>query len=247
VRARESVGGEGGEGQLMFRRLSEQDYYQVLEVSYDASPEEIQSAYEDAREIYSREALVSVSILSEQERRRTFDRIAEAYQTLIAEESRRLYDQSLGIPPRSPARFRVVAERHEPPLVLATPLNPLDTEALTEAAGPTRSGAAAPAPPEKPFPERRRSPIQLGLTEEATGEFLRRAREALGLDLSTISEETKIGGTMLEYIESERIDRLPAPVYLKNFTLQIARCLGLDEEKVARTYLARIRRLQSNA
>jgi cytoskeletal protein RodZ len=52
---------------------------------------------------------------------------------------------------------------------------------------------------------------------------------------------------MLEYIETERLDRLPAPVYLRNFTLQIARCLGLDEEKVSRTYLARIRRLQSNA
>lgn len=234
---------------IMFRRLSEQDYYQVLEVAYDASPEEIQSAYEDAREIYSREALVSVSILSEQERRRTYERIAEAYQTLIAEESRRLYDESLGIPRRSPSRSRGVMEKHEPALILSSSLNPLDTEALSEAleeAEPALPSSAPPLPPpERPSPEPRRSPLQLGLTEEATGEFLRLAREALGLDLSIISEETKIGCSMLEYIETERLDRLPAPVYLKNFTLQIARCLGLDEEKVARTYLSRIRRLQS--
>jgi hypothetical protein len=235
----------------MFRRLSEQDFYQVLEVGYDASPEEIQSAYEDAREIYSHEALVSVSILSEQERRRTYERIAEAYQTLIAEESRRLYDESLGIPRRTPSRFRVSTERqerHETPLVLPTPLNPHDTEVLSAVeTAPLPNSSSVPAPPAKPSLEPRRSPVQLGLTEEATGEFLRNAREALGLDLTTISEETKIGCTMLEYIESERLDRLPAPVYLKNFTLQIARCLGLDEEKVARTYLARIRRLQSQA
>lgn len=235
----------------MFRRLSEQDFYQVLEVGYDASPEEIQSAYEDAREIFSREALVSVSILSEPERRRTYERIAEAYQTLIAEESRRLYDESLGIPRRSPSRSRVAVERHETPLILSSPLNPLDTEALSqassEAEGALPSSAPAPPPPEKPSPELWRNPLQLGLTEEATGEFLRLAREALGLDLATISEETKIGCSMLEYIEAERLDRLPAPVYLKNFTLQIARCLGLDEEKVARTYLSRIRRLQSHA
>ena len=229
----------------MFRRLSEQDYYQVLEVSYDASPEEIQSAYEDAREIYSREALVSVSILSEQERRRTFERIAEAYQTLIAEESRRLYDESLGIPRRPTARSRMAFERKETPLVLSSPLSPLETEVLDELAPEAPSSAPEPPPPERPAFEPRRSPVQLGLTEEATGEFLRRAREALGVDLATISEETKIGCSMLEYIETERLDRLPAPVYLKNFTLQIARCLGLDEEKVARTYLARIRRLQS--
>lgn len=235
----------------MFRRLSEQDFYQVLEVGYDASPEEIQTAYEDAREIYSREALVSVSILSEPERRRTYDRIAEAYQTLIAEESRRLYDESLGIPRRSASRSRVSMERHETPLILSSPLNPLDTEALSEAlsvaeAAPP-SSAQTPPPPEKTALEPRRSPLQLGLTEEATGEFLRLAREALGLDLATISEQTKIGCSMLEYIEAERLDRLPAPVYLRNFTLQIARCLGLDEEKVSRTYLSRIRRLQSNA
>jgi hypothetical protein len=107
-----------------------------------------------------------------------------------------------------------------------------------DANGGEPSKSPAPAGP-------RRSPLQLGLTEEATGEFLRRAREALGLDLNTISNETKIGCSMLEYIETERLERLPAPVYLRNFTLQIARCLGLDEEKVSRTYLARIRRLQS--
>jgi hypothetical protein len=231
----------------MFRRLSEQDYYQVLEVSYDASPEEIQSAYEDAREIYSREALVSVSVLSEQERRRTFERIAEAYQTLIAEESRRLYDESLGIPRRQAPRSRVAFERKETPLVLSSPLSPLETEVLDELAPEAPSSAPSLPPPERPALEPRRSPVQLGLTEEATGEFLRRARESLGVDLATISAETKIGCSMLEYIETERLDRLPAPVYLRNFTLQIARFLGLDEEKVARTYLARIRRLQSQA
>jgi Helix-turn-helix domain/DnaJ domain len=231
----------------MFRRLSEQDFYQVLEVAYDASPEEIQSAYEDAREIYSHEALVSVSILTELERRRTYERIAEAYQTLIAEESRRLYDESLGIPRRTPVRARITVETRQAPLILTSPLNPLDTEALDEAEGTLPESAPAPPPEEKQSSEPRRSPLQLGLTEEASGEFLRLAREALDLDLSTISEETKIGCSMLEYIETERLDRLPAPIYLKNFTLQIARCLGLDEEKVARTYLARIRRLQSHA
>ena len=223
----------------MFRRLSEQDFYQVLEVGYDASPDEIQFAYEQAREIYSREGLVSFSILSESERRRTYERIAEAYQTLIAEESRRLYDESLGIPRRPNSRGRPPAEKHESkdgPKV-----------ALVASAESSRAEEEPRPKPVKAARELRPCPIQLGLTDEASGEFLRTAREALGLDLTTISEETKIGCSMLEYIETERLDRLPAPVYLRNFTLQIARCLGLDEEKVSRTYLARIRRLQSNA
>lgn len=219
----------------MLRRLSEQDYYQVLDVPYDASPEQIQGAYEEARDIYSHDALVTGSILSEQERRRAFERVAEAYQTLIAEESRRLYDESIG-----------VARPKRPPKVLAEPA-PAAAEAGEAVAGGDDSEEAVERRPVARRPEPRVCPLQLGLTEEATGEFLRRAREALGLDLATISEETKIGRSVLEYIESERVDRLPAPVYLRNFTLQVAHCLGLDEEKVSRTYLARVRRLQSRA
>ncbi len=94
--------------------------------------------------------------------------------------------------------------------------------------------------------EPRKCPIQLKPSEQVSGEFLRKAREAMGLELSTISEETKIGRSVLESIESERIDRLPAPVYLRNFTRQMARCLGLDEERVSSSYMDRIRQRSNN-
>ena len=67
----------------MFRRLSEQDHYQILEVDYSASAEEIQTAYENAREIYSNDSLVSSSILNAEERRHMLRRVKEAYNTLI--------------------------------------------------------------------------------------------------------------------------------------------------------------------
>ena len=79
----------------MLERLSEQDYYQVLEVDYNATEEEIRKAFERAREIYSSSSIVSSSILSAQERRRIFRHITDAYHTLAAKESRRQYDQSL--------------------------------------------------------------------------------------------------------------------------------------------------------
>ena len=65
------------------------------------------------------------------------------------------------------------------------------------------------------------------------------------MDLRTIAEETKIGVTMLHYIEEEQLERLPVPVYLKNFVSQYARCLGLQEKKVTRSFMARIERLRS--
>jgi len=216
----------------MFQRLSDQNHYQVLEVSYEASADEIRSAYEVARDIYSHDALVSGSILSDHERRRTFDRIAEAYQTLIAEESRRLYDKRLGLTESSNRPLRDPVSMHEP---------------VEELLGGTRELDVVPEV--NPAPGRfepRKCPIQLKPSEQASGEFLRKAREAMGLELSTISEETKIGRSVLESIESERIDRLPAPVYLRNFTRQMARCLGLDEERVSSSYMDRIRERSDN-
>ncbi len=214
----------------MLKRLREQDYYQVLEVDHKASAEEIQTAYENAREIYGGDSLVSSSILDGDERRQILSRITQAYHTLIVGESRRLYDESL-------------TEKAD------------DFEDTTniQAKRDDKAAVAVVLPSSPGYPRlvkgsqkrKQRSKIQLGVKEEASGDFLRRARESTGLDLRTISDETKIGVTMLRYIEEERLERLPAPVYLKNFAAQYARCLGLDEKKVARTFMARIGRLRS--
>lgn len=226
----------------MLRRLSEQDHYQVLEVSYDASSDEIQSAFETARDIYSHEALVSSSILSDRERRRTFHQISEAYQTLIAEESRRLYDKRLGVSAVRPTR-KFLSTPTVSDSVVATSV-PAPSEARVEpehdSADEVETSEQAAVAESLP----RERPMQLEHAQEATGAFLRAARQAMGLELATISKETKIGCSMLEYIENERLDRLPAAVYLRNFTRQFARCLGLDEDQVSKTYLERIRRLK---
>lgn len=223
----------------MFRRLAEQDHYQVLEVSYTASSDEIQSAYEVARDIYSHDALVSGSILSEHERRRTFDRIAEAYQTLIAEESRRLYNLRLGIADEASRAPRETDAQMSAPA--RDEMGGLGEQTAADASGDDLESVDV--RPARPVP--RRCPIQLKPSEEASGEFLRKAREAMGLELSTISEETKIGRSILESIEEERLDHLPASVYLRNFTRQVARCLGLDEERISTSYLDRIRRFSN--
>ena len=214
----------------MLRRLSEQDHYQVLEVSHDASSDEIQSAFETARDIYSHEALVSSSILSDRERRRTFHQISEAYQTLIAEESRRLYDKRLGVSAVRPTRkFLSTPAVSDGFVATSVPADVAPSEARVE-------------PVAESLP--RECPMQLQHAQEATGAFLKAARQAMGVELATISKETKIGCSMLEYIENERLDRLPAAVYLRNFTRQFARCLGLNEDQVSKTYLERIRRLK---
>ena len=62
------------------------------------------------------------------------------------------------------------------------------------------------------------------------GATFRREREARGVALEQIAEETKIGIRLLRAIENEQFDRLPGGIFNKSFVRQYARYLGLDEE-----------------
>jgi flagellar biosynthesis protein FlhG len=79
------------------------------------------------------------------------------------------------------------------------------------------------------------------LPESLTGCDLRKLREARGLSLRQIATVTKIGMRYLEYIEEDRLEFLPAPVYLRGFLQEYAKLLGLDPRRVAAAYMSRLR------
>jgi len=69
------------------------------------------------------------------------------------------------------------------------------------------------------------------------GANFRREREARGISLEAIAEETRIGIRLLRAIENEQFERLPGGIFDKSFVRQYARYLGLDEELAVREYL----------
>ena len=92
--------------------------------------------------------------------------------------------------------------------------------------------AAASAPPA-------RAPVVV-LPDPLTGADLRRFRESRGIALRDIATASKVGVRYLEYIEAERLEVLPAPVYLRGFVQEYARVVGLDPRHTADSYLTRI-------
>ena len=68
------------------------------------------------------------------------------------------------------------------------------------------------------------------------GKTLKEIRERIGIDLKTISAETKINIKILEWIEEEIWEKLPPPVYLKGFLKSYAQSLGLEPQKVVEGY-----------
>ena len=70
---------------------------------------------------------------------------------------------------------------------------------------------AAPA-----VPVAERAPVVV-LPDPVTGPDLKRFRESRGISLRDIATASKVGIRYLEYIEAERREVLPAPVYLRGF------------------------------
>ncbi len=82
---------------------------------------------------------------------------------------------------------------------------------------------------------------EIGPETEFTGALLRKVREAHGVEVSDISERTKIGKAHLVAIEEEDFGSLPAAVYVRGFVAELAKFLRLDPPQVQRTYLRRMR------
>jgi flagellar biosynthesis protein FlhG len=84
------------------------------------------------------------------------------------------------------------------------------------------------------------TPVRQRLVEPVTGAALRGFREARGVSLVEIAAASKVGVRFLEYIEQDRHSDLPAPVYLRGFVQEYARCVGLEPGITAESYLARL-------
>jgi curved DNA-binding protein CbpA len=114
--------------------LREQNFYEVLEVSPDASPEQLARAYALAKRHFSGASLGSYSLFDSAERREVLARIEDAWQTLSNREQRARYDREvLG---REPAPVSPTVAGAPPPAApAATPAPAAPSLVLTEVTG----------------------------------------------------------------------------------------------------------------
>jgi hypothetical protein len=90
------------------------------------------------------------------------------------------------------------------------------------------------------------SPIEQEIAAETEwrGPFLKKVRESMRLSLEEMASITKISKTYLTAIEDENFVKLPAPVYVRGFVMQIARILKLPTDAVVNAYLERYKQLK---
>ncbi len=144
--------------------------------------------------------------------RASFDQIERAYRHaagLYEEDSLATYSL-LDAEERQAARARV----EEAFAVLKDPIRRFEYDrqlGLDSGAAPSFAppvAAAAPAAARV---------AAIALPEPVTGADLKRFRESRGIALREIATASKVGVRYFEYIEADRRDVLPAPVYLRGF------------------------------
>ena len=73
-------------------------------------------------------------------------------------------------------------------------------------------------------------------TEKSIGQLIREERITKNIKLIDASSKTKLKVAYLEAIENNEFDKLPAPIYAKNFIRIYANFLGLDGVELANKY-----------
>ncbi len=223
-------------------------YYDLLEVAPTATREDIQVAYNRSRVAFAQNSLAVYSLFSAEECQQMQQRIEEAYRTLMNEEARTRYDESIGLPPTRP-QGRPLSALLKPAIPPAAPVRTVapappspSAQAVASASLPARAEVdAPPGPPAGSVavakPSSVAPPSSLPEGAVITGALLRKIREQQGIVLRDISRTTKVSLTYLQFIEEENFRQLPVPAYLRGFLKAYAKCVGLDPERVSGEYI----------
>src|SRR5690349_21087309 len=71
---------------------------------------------------------------------------------------------------------------------------------------------------------------------ESLGEKLRTAREARGVSISEVAEQTRISPLYLEAIDVDNYKSLPGGIFNKGFVRSYAKYVGIDEQEALNDY-----------
>ncbi len=208
----------------MIRSARDLDLHEILNLSPDAAPEDVERAYLHLTTIYSENSRAIYGALSDEERRWMVKRIQEAYESLMT-------------------RAGAVAETRQSTQEKGQPFTASGESGRLN--GPRAPGQDATKQrrglddSSKQGAEREiKTESQLS-AKAVTGAHLRNIRIAKGVSLDEISAATKVKKSYLEAIESDDPRRFPAPVFMKGFLKAYAKSLGLNPEEISEKYLHR--------
>lgn len=207
---------------------NEQTHYELLEVSPDAAQDEIHRAYQRAKETYSPDSPALYTMFTRDEALELSKMIEEAYQVLSNKARRRDYDlQLVGSSKLSPNDLSQDSQSLQGANT-ASSVQPIIPSKTPSGHKKTKFGS---------YEVKTEMEQAIENTMEWDGSFLRKVRVYKNISLEQLSAETKISRTYIQAVENNDFKKLPAKVFVRGFVVQLSKALGLDDHKVAKSYM----------
>ena len=219
----------------------QKNYYEILEIPTDANSEEVYKGYIKAKNTYSHDSIALYSLLTKEECDKILNLVEEAYSILSDPDKRIKYNQvrNIATPDR---KFQT-----EKDSTSNSPSHKYPPPPIPKGQSPNTKGMMSKIVANKRFsldfipdPEIEKKIEQ---TVEFTGAFLKEIREYKNVDLHRMADMTKISKSYLKNIEEENCNNLPALVYVRGFVYQYAKCLKLNPDMVATSYINHLKKI----
>ncbi len=205
------------------------NYYEILEISENATQQEIHSAYQRAKKTYSTENKALHSIFSQDEAQQLRTLIEEAYEVLSNNIYRNIYEK------------RVLANTFAEEDLSAEAIKLASENLFQRAHLPTIKETVVTAPVIDTDFE-----TEMNQKKDWNGADLKKVREYKKLSFDELTDITKINPWYIAAIEDMDPRNLPVEVFVRGYVVQIARALGLKDKFVAESYMRLFRKKIEN-
>lgn len=202
--------------------INGQNFYEILEINEDASFQEVERAYLDAKETYSPKSSALYSMFSKEEALELHRLIEEAYSTLSNQDLRQAYDNenlNLSFSPDEAVFQQLTNEE----IIQQKPL----TSALK-----LKNGVITASYKEDDFLEQKIKELS-----DCSGSFIQKVRTYKNISLDDLSKFSKISKANILAIEKEEFESLPAKVFIRGFVMQVCKLLGLESAAFTKEYM----------
>lgn len=250
----------------------DKNYYEVLEVASNATLQEVHNAYVRVKNAYSGDTAALYSIMTQNECEDIVNQIEEAYTILGVPEKRREYDIARGFNQVNTQDGFNESIQEDNSLKRNFQLSDDDIRAgeqrrmqesqesrlreeFTYKEGTSEinkinvSKIQAINKFKLDYKKNENFEQEIENCEKFTGDFLKQVREYKNVSIERMAEMTKISKTYIKTIEADDYKSLPAVVYTRGFVYQYAKCLKLNPNHIATSYMNHIKelKLETNA
>jgi curved DNA-binding protein CbpA len=223
------------------------NYYDVLEIPTNSSPQEIESAYVRTKNAYSGDSVALYSLMTKDECDSIIGQIEEAYSVIGFPEKRREYDRLRGF---NQGGLNLNYSMPAPtPGLSSFESRPKDTVQYEDFGSNLNEAKVSKITAQKKFgleyEEKEEFDKAIAECTDFTGTFLKKIRDYKNVSMERMAEMTRISKTHITALENEDLSKLPADVYVRGYVYQYAKVLKLNPDVVATSYLLHFKKLKN--